>query len=245
MSLESIPPTELAKYLNQIDMRNLSLINKQLNQYYKSCLEEIKKYISTRANRLSIYFINENNNSEYIVYYFHQTMTGKDLVNLILPRKFKVQNKNLIYMAGERALFRDIALFLAKKVKIKEGDIIEIIEDVSIISNTLIFDNSFTYIYEYTKGQLIKIGDNHVNLQPAKILLETYSIYHWSWSLNYVLYSVPNMYTFFDNDGNVIYVEINTGKFLFRVNCKKTKPTDKNYKSLLINHVFKEVQLLP
>jgi len=199
MIFEVLPISELVKYLNQFDICNLLSVSKSFNRFFQSYQNEIKKYVETRATRLSVY-ISHGEEETKIYYTFGSSNKGEITVE-----------------PGQYVLY--IVKKIIDKVPIKDGDVIKVNYD--FIGED--FENYPTdVIFLYLNGNIV--CDKHFTARgyAFEIPISLYSIYHWNSELNTVIFSLLNNVVFYyDNEGKYNYIEIILEKVRFRINCKK------------------------
>ena len=199
MNLEMIPSAELSKYLNQVDLGNLTLTNKSINQIYQPYMNQIKDFFSTRASCLSIYL--NRGDTHYEILYTYKNLS----IDLIPP-------KNIIINVIDREI--DIINYVITSIKIlKNGDIIKF-RNVHMFDKPIDYDklDKIPYYSHIFSDSLVSNRDLHQYGMNA-IHPKNQSIYHWCGLLNYFLLVSP--YIIQSNANG--YIEIDAGKFYYRV----------------------------
>ena len=215
MNLGTIPHKELAKYLNQIDLYNLILVNKILFQNYQSYLDKIKTFCSTRANCLSIYDFLNDNYEYHVVYNFRNGTT-----DLIPPEEISLK-----YYESDLQTITHVM----KKVPLKEGDLIKFRAVKNVISKNKSFGFEGLDKYNYSSYMLL---NGSLVIIPYTIFGYTFciskascSIYHWIDLFRILLIKIPYVVQSHADK----YIEIDSGDFYYRVKCIGILPKEKDY----------------
>ena len=220
MSFELIPLMEIVRLLNQIDLKNLVLVDKKINSLFFPYLQKFKEYMSTRASCLSIYITEDF--SEYMIRYNFKALIGEDTVDLIQPGKFMAEKEE-----RDRNIPSRLITNLIPDIPIKNGDIVKVLTNPAAFhfkknfDYGLILENEFCLNYIFLDDDIIYLSGEGIGEKEFAPLLWEYSIYHWCWLFPYleILMRLPiNLY--FDKEGDPIYLEMDSGKFLSRIDCK-------------------------
>jgi len=206
--IESIPKDELAKYMNQVDLYNLVLLNKLLKQRYQPYLNKIKAFFSTRANCLSIYGYVDDNYKYEAAYTYRNGST-----DLIEPGKYTIT----LY---EGAVL--IAIKIMNEISVKVGDIIKFRNLENIKSAKDATDYS---VFDYFRYVIFFVSDDksisvcYQNNAIFSISINDYSIYHWIDLLKSFILDIP--YIIQSHSEN--YIEIDAGDFYYSIAYDNTK----------------------
>jgi len=206
--MENIPISELVRYLNQVDIFNFVLINKNIHQLYQPYLNEFKAFYSTKANRLLIY-VSYKPLIYSVSYFFNQGFEFHKMGDhFTYERKFESQIEAISKIIDQ----------IIPMVPIKDGDFVKCFSDIfgGTAEDPLLFTS---YLYKTDK---IKAVQNISNWGTTyEIYTKDYSIHHWSNVFNVIMFHSSLMVPYFESPNKLLYVEIDFGKYRLRINYTK------------------------
>ena len=223
MLFDNIPLSEITRHLNQVDLFNLILVNKKFKLLFWPCLEEIKKYISSRASILFIDIEAYKKEERVVTYHFYtdKKLNGRNpqIGSLIVDSKYG---------------FYDFLDLILPNISINDWDLIIRKENTyRFISNKKECIVSNEWAHFYLNGTASKSIYQGFNGYEINVPLHKYSLYHWSEILEVVAFHDLSNIRFIYSKNELIYIEVNTGRFFFRMNCESINS------SLLYNPTFK------
>jgi len=213
MSITTIPAIELAKHLNQMDLRNLLLTNKETNAIFKSHQEKIKALIDGKTNHLRISLLTETNKEKTgIITKFSYSFESKHNTILSGKIKFEFSFYTIVYQHTKSKQLEEF--LMAIKIPLKSGDIIQYQSPINVMSyevtdKTLCSYNTFDFEYN---------GFN-INILSS-ISLGNHSPFHWDWVLDDVFLTFPVSRLHYSTKC-IPFIEIDMDEFLFRLRCVK------------------------
>jgi len=213
MNLEEIPPTELFKFLNQVDLCVLKLVNKRFNSMYSSLCDKIKQFSETRANYLFMQFriCAEESKDVQIDY----------SINSSVEKYINLHSEKLYHRKMDFSMITDLIHLIQFPVKL--GDVIRFKDACAGVMTLFVIRKEDAP--EFQQFDIYQLFDNlylcHcIGLIPFQCI----SPYHWTnYSIvNDILLPFNYVYFYYNEDNTVKYVEIDFKKFRFRLDCSDT-----------------------